>query len=106
MAIDPFSAAAGGVRARVRLSPGAAANRIAAIERDGDGNGLIKATVTTVAEAGKANAALIKMLGREWKIAKTTITVSRGATNRNKIIFIAGETAPLIRRLRQWLGKF
>jgi len=62
--------------------------------------------VTTVPEAGKANAALLKMLARQWKLAKSTLTVVQGATDRNKTIHVAGETDILMQRLHQWLGNF
>ena len=103
---DPFAPVDGGVRVRIRLAPKASSNRIVSIEADGEGNGVIKAMVTTVPEAGKANAALIKLLGREWKLAKSTIQVIRGATDRNKTILVVGETDILMPRLHQWLGRF
>jgi len=103
---DPFAAAQGGVRVRIRLVPKASANKIAAIEIDADGAGLIKVMVTAVPEQGKANAALIKLLAAEWKVAKSTITVIRGATDRNKTLLVAQETDTLMQRLHQWLEKF
>ncbi len=103
---DPFTAVAEGVRVRVRLAPKSSANRIAAIETDGDGKGYIKAMVTAAPEAGKANGALIKVLAADWKLAKSSITVIHGATDRNKTILVAGETDAVLRRLHQWLGNF
>lgn len=94
------------MRVRLRLAPKSSANKIAAIETDADGAGLVKAMVTAVPEQGKANAALIKLLAEDWKLAKSTITVIRGATDRNKTLLVAGETDALMQRLHQWLEKF
>jgi len=102
----PFVAAQDGVRVRIRLVPKASANKIAAIETDADGSGLIKVMVTAVPEQGKANAALIKLLAGEWRLAKSTILVIRGATDRDKTLLVAQETDTLMQQLHQWLEKF
>ncbi|HER26522.1 MAG TPA: DUF167 domain-containing protein, partial [Rhodospirillales bacterium] len=96
----------GGVRVRIRLAPGASANAIVSVEADGDGNGLIKARVTAVAEAGKANGALIKLLSRQWRLKKSSIQVIHGATDRNKTLLVAGETEVLLDHLHLWLRNF
>ncbi len=76
------------------------------IEADGDGNGYIKAMVTAAPQAGKANAALIKMLAQNWRLAKSTLSVIHGATDRNKTIEVAGETDALLRQLHEWRGQY
>lgn len=103
---DPFSPVATGVRVRIRLAPKSSANRLAAITVDGEGKGVIKAMVTAVPEAGKANAALIKILAREWKVAKSSLAVVQGATDRNKTVEVAGETDALMHTLHQWRDHF
>ncbi len=35
---------------------------------------------------GKANAALIKLLAREWRLAKSALEIVRGAKERRKLI--------------------
>lgn len=44
--------------------------------------------VTAVAEGGKANAAVIKLLAKRWKVAAGRISLVRGATARLKVIEI------------------
>lgn len=84
---------------RLRLTPKASANRITGVQSDAAGNIVLKAQVTAVPEGGKANAALIKMLSKEWKLAKSSIEVVQGATNRNKTLLISGDVEELYSKL-------
>ena len=87
---------------RLRLTPKASANAITGIMADSDGGALIKAAVTTVPEDGKANAALIKMLAKEWKLAKSDFQIIHGLGSRNKTVFVAGNTEHLLKKLQHW----
>ncbi len=87
---------------RLRLTPKAAANRITGLKLDGQGGLVLKASVTVVPEDGKANAALIKMLAKEWKLAKSSLEVVHGATDRNKTVLVAGNTEHLLKKLQDW----
>lgn len=102
MAGSPFRATGGGVRVDVRLTPKASANRIQGVERDATGAPVLKAAVTAVPEGGKANAALLKLLARAWKLPKTSLCVVSGATARRKVIKIAGDPGELLAKLREW----
>lgn len=66
----------------VRVTPKAARNRLVI---DGD---IARVYVTTVPEAGKATAAVVKLLAKELGIAKTRITLLRGAKDRTKLFRI------------------
>lgn len=99
------TAAADGVRVRIRLTPKAARDRIDGIAAEADGSRQLKVSVTTVPEDGKANAALIKLLSKEWRVPKSTITVVLGATDRRKVLHITGEPGDLLARLDQWMAK-
>ena len=70
-------------RIPVRVTPKAAANRIAV-----DADGLIRVYVTTVPEDGKANAAVIKLLAKALGVAKSRLVLVRGATSRDKLFRI------------------
>jgi uncharacterized protein len=105
MSESPVAAVADGVRVRLRLTPKAARDRIDGIAADAEGGRLLKVSVTTVPEDGKANAALIKLLSKEWRIPKSTITVVQGATDRRKVLHITGEPGDLLARLDQWMAK-
>jgi uncharacterized protein (TIGR00251 family) len=97
--LTPFKPAADGVRVAVRLTPKASRNAIAGIASSGQGEAVLKVMVTAVPEAGKANEALIKLLAKEWGIAKSAISLVAGATDRNKILHVAGDASDLMARL-------
>ena len=97
--MTPFKPVADGVRVAVRLTPKASRNAIAGIAEAGQGEAVLKVMVTAVPEAGKANEALIKLLAKEWGVAKSSISLVAGATDRNKIVHVAGDAADLMARL-------
>lgn len=89
----------GGARLAVRLTPKASRNRIEGIVADADGAGVLKVSVTVVPEDGKANKALIDLLAKSFKIAKSSITIVSGATDRRKLLFIEGDAEDVRRRI-------
>ena len=90
-ASDPFQSGKTGILLRIRLTPKAAANRIQGTALDETGKAYVKIAVTAVPEKGKANAALIKLLSKALKRPKTSLEVVSGASERNKVVAIAGE---------------
>ena len=64
----------------------------------------LKVAVTAVPEKGKANEALIALLAKEWHLARSAITLAAGATDRRKLMHLAGDPAELERRLSAWLA--
>lgn len=101
----PVAAASGGVRVQLRLTPKASRDRIDGLAAEADGGIVLKVSVTTVPEDGKANAALIKLLSKEWRVPKSAIDIVQGATDRRKVLHITGETDDLLARLEQWMAK-
>ena len=99
-----WEAAADGVRLRVRLQPGAKADRIDGPVNLGDGTQALKVRVTAPARDGKANAALIGMLAKRWKRPKSAVTITAGTNAREKTLFIAGDSAELAARLHAESG--
>jgi hypothetical protein len=102
--LTPFKPVADGVRVAIRLTPKASRNAIAGIAEAGQGEAVLKVMVTAVPEAGKANEALIKLLAKEWGVAKSSVSLVAGATDRNKILHIAGDAGDLMARLGQTGG--
>jgi uncharacterized protein YggU (UPF0235/DUF167 family) len=98
---DPFSPAAGGTRLAVRLTPKAAQNRIDGTALDAEGSAMLKVAVTAVPENGKANAALIALLAKAWKLPKSAIAITAGTTDRRKVLFIDADAALLRQRLAE-----
>lgn len=99
----PFDVLDDGVALRVRLTPKAGANRIAGLQADADGRTRLKVQVTAVPENGKANAALIRLLAKEWRLPRSAIEVRNGATDRNKLLHLAGDPAGLVSLLNRWM---
>lgn len=100
---SPLTESATGLKVAIRLTPKASRDRIDGIVPEADGGQVLKVTVTAVPEDGKANAALIKLLAKQWKLPKTSITVIAGATDRRKTLLISGDAAALRHRLEQWI---
>ena len=67
-----------------------------------NGEGVLKASVTQVPEGGKANKALIKMLAKEWKLAKSQLDVLQGQTSRNKVLLVRGDAVELQNLIGAW----
>ncbi|HIJ61802.1 MAG TPA: DUF167 domain-containing protein [Rhodospirillaceae bacterium] len=93
----PFTPTAGGVRLTVRLTPKASRNRIEGVVAEADGSASLKVSVTAVPEAGKANAALIALLAKSWRMAKRDFEIVAGATDRRKTVVVATEAAEMTR---------
>ena len=66
----------------MRVTPKAARNGL----READG--LLRISVTTVPEAGKANRAVTKLLARALAIPPTRLTLLHGAGSRDKVLRI------------------
>lgn len=72
-----------GAEIAVRVTPRAARNRVVR-----DEGGAIRVYVTSVPEKGKATAAAQKLLARALGVAKTRLTLVRGAAARDKVFRI------------------
>lgn len=91
MASSPWRATADGVTLAVRLTPKGGRDAIDGVETMSDGRSVLKARVRAVPEDGKANAALIELLAKALKVARSCVTVSAGHTSRVKTLEIAGD---------------
>ncbi|KAF0224027.1 MAG: hypothetical protein FD176_1425 [Rhodospirillaceae bacterium] len=101
----PYSITGQGLRLFIRLTPKGSRDKIDGLAAEADGGVVLKASVTAVPEDGKANAALIKMLAKEWRVAKSDFEIIAGATDRRKTVLISGDGALLAARLDQWMAK-
>lgn len=68
-----------GAELAVRVTPKASRN---AVVREA---GAIRVYVTVVPEDGKANAAVVKLLAKALGVAKSRLTLLRGASGRDKL---------------------
>ncbi|GAM97086.1 hypothetical protein U91I_00709 [alpha proteobacterium U9-1i] len=81
---------------RVRLTPSGGADRIDGAARDQNGLAYLKARVRAAPEHGEANIALEALLAKAFGVAKSKVSVARGATSRIKTIQIEGVSEAVI----------
>ena len=91
----PYAVVPEGVRLFVRLQPGARREAIEGVVTAADGRLFLKVAVTGPPEGGKANAALIALLGKRWRLPKRAIEIVGGATDRRKTLLLRGDPASL-----------
>ncbi len=77
-------------RLAVKLTPGAAADRIDGWDVDVEGRPLLKVRVRARPIEGEANDALVKLLARALGLPKSAVSVQRGGQSRTKILAIEG----------------
>ena len=92
----------GGLRLAVRLQPRARKTEIDGLAALADGGVALKARVTAVPEGGKANAALIALLAKTWRLPKGAFEIASGRSDRTKTLLIAGDPASLEAKLAAW----
>lgn len=98
----PFSPCSEGVQVRVRVAPKASRDAIHGTCRDAGGGLALKVSLTAAAEGGKANAQLIQMLAKQWRLPQSRLTIAVGRRGRLKTLRIVGEPDELLGRLAQW----
>ncbi len=96
---------ADGIRVAIKLTPKAARDRIDGVARTVDGEAFLKVSVTTVPEDGKANAALIGLLSKVWRVPRSAMAIIRGATDRHKVLHITGQGDDFLAWLDEWIAK-
>jgi uncharacterized protein YggU (UPF0235/DUF167 family) len=74
------------VRLTVRLTPRAARSAVEGIARDAAGEPYLAVRVTAPPEGGKANAALIRLLARHWRLPAGDLRLVAGASGRRKVL--------------------
>lgn len=99
----PHDAAAGGLRVALKVTPKAACAAVGGLGADADGRAYLKVAVTAAPERGKANAQVIKLLARAWRLAPSTLSITGGASARRKTLHVAGDTPELLKRLNEWI---
>ena len=69
-----------------------------------DGATVLKARVTAPPEGGKANARLLALLAKAWKLPKSSLEIASGAKERRKAVLVRGDPDLLLARLETWLA--
>ena len=75
LAASPFSAGKGSVRVALRVTPRARRSAIEGTAPDADGGMALKVAVTAAPEGGKANAAVIALCAKAWRLPKSAFSV-------------------------------
>lgn len=88
-----------GLKVFVRLSPKAKREGIEGIHTDPNGTERLKIAVSAPPVDGKANEYLIKWLAKYLHIAKSSITLISGTTDRSKTLLIVGNSDEIIQKL-------
>jgi len=89
--VAPFEHRGGKVRFRVRLTPRGGRDAIDGWCQNSSGDFQLKVRVAAPPEDGKANKALIGLLAKEFRIAKSSIQIVGGEKARSKLIELAGD---------------
>jgi len=83
---------AGGAALRVRVSPRASRDELV-----GERDGALVVRLTAPPVEGQANAALVRFLARHLGVAPSSVSVTRGAKGRDKVLLVAGARADDVR---------
>ena len=78
--------AEGGVYIRLRVSPGAKSTAIKGLY----GEVTIRLSVAAPPVGGKANAEVERYLARLFGLSRSEVTVIKGASSRDKLVFVSG----------------
>ncbi len=88
-----------GIKLFIRLTPKTKKEGVLGLFTDPNGTERLKVGVFSPPVDGKANQALIKLLSKNLHIAKSNISLIAGETDRNKTLFIHGNSKELIKKL-------
>lgn len=77
-------------RLAVKLTPGAASDRIDGWDVDADGRPVLKVRVRARPVEGEANAALILLLSKSLGVSRSSVSLARGGQSRLKMIEVEG----------------
>ena len=105
ISIKPLYIVKNKVREFVRLTPKGFRNSVTGLAREANGSAVLKASVTAMPEHGKANTALLRLLAREWKIPKSSLTIIKGFTKRRNPVEVATDLEMVLPVLETWHRK-
>ncbi len=74
----------------VRLTPGAASDRIDGWDVDVEGRPVLKVRVRARPIEGEANEALVKLIAKALGVPKSAVVLQRGGQSRTKMLVIEG----------------
>lgn len=102
---DVIGTVSDGVTVAIRLTPRAKQAALHPDIIDGPAGPALKASVTAAPSDGAANAALLALLAKAWRVPKSAMTIAVGAKDRNKTVHLRGDPAALRRTIEQWMAE-
>ena len=99
MSALPFAIEDGGVRLAVRLTPRARRDAVGGVSEDAEGRPVLALRLAAPPVDGAANKALIAFLAKALAIPKSSIAIRSGETARQKMLFLAGDSEAIARKL-------
>jgi uncharacterized protein (TIGR00251 family) len=100
----PWRETKDGLTLSVRLTPRGGRDAVDGIETLSDGQAVLKVRVRAAPTEGEANAALIALLARLFKVPRSHVSLIAGATARLKTIAVSGISQELTTRLQGQLN--
>jgi uncharacterized protein (TIGR00251 family) len=94
-----LSGRADGVRLAIKVTPRAGRNAVQGIELDAQGQAWLAVRVTAAPDSGKANAALIQLLAKRWRLPASAVRLVTGASARRKVLHVTGTPETLLAQL-------
>lgn len=89
--VYPLRETSKGIELFIKATPKAAKNRLGDIVEDAHKRHALKVYVTAPPEDNQANHAVIELIAKQFKLAKSQISLISGATFREKTLLIEGE---------------
>ena len=90
---------AAGLVLMLRVTPNAGRDSIEGVELRADGGAVLRVRVKAVPDKGKANAAVVALLGKALGVPKRAVGIIGGETARLKTVSVSGEPSALVERL-------
>lgn len=88
-----------GVVLALRVQPGARREGVEGLVTEADGTVRLKVALTVAAEGGKANARLVALLARRWKLPRGAFTLTLGEKDRRKTMLISGDAPTILAQI-------
>ena len=98
----PLAPTEDGLLVTIKLTPKARSTGIDGVVEEPGPEGprpMLKLRVTEPPESGKANAAMIVLLAKSWRLPKRAFTIVAGDTSRLKRVHVAGDPQSLLRAI-------
>jgi len=89
------------LRLTLKALPRSRRNGVKGVEVGADGRATLAVETTAAPEDGKANAAIVKILAKRWRVAAGRFELVRGATARQKVLEIKDGDDDLLDRIEK-----